>query len=92
MAAQHAQTLNRPQRSWDVHLLHSFAFRQELSGKWEAEREAIASVARLKEEMERVAIEAQTAEREADLGHAAELRCGFWRALLRAALLRAAKS
>lgn len=89
MAAQHAQTLNRTQRSWDVHLLHSFAFRQELSGKWEAEREAIASVARLKEEMERVTIEAQTAEREADLGHAAELRCGLWRALSRAAPLRA---
>ena len=34
-------------------------------------------MARLKEEIERVTIEAQAAEREADLGRAAELRSGI---------------
>ena len=50
---------------------------QELADKWDAERGAIGGVARLKEEIERVTIEAQAAEREADLGRAAELRSGI---------------
>ena len=50
---------------------------QELADKWDAERGAIGGVARLKEEIERVAIEAGAAEREADLGRAAELRSGI---------------
>ena len=49
---------------------------QALSEKWEKEKEALASVVRLKEEMERVGVEAAAAEREADLGRAAELKYG----------------
>ena len=50
---------------------------QALQEKWEAEREALAAVQRLKEEVQRVEVEVQQAERAADLGRAAELKYGM---------------
>ena len=48
----------------------------ELSTRWESEREAIAQVRKLKEEMEGLRIQAEQAERDYDLQKAAELRYG----------------
>ena len=55
----------------------------ELSTRWESEREAIAQVRKLKEEMEGLRIQAEQAERDYDLQKAAELRYGKINALER---------
>ncbi len=49
---------------------------QTLAEKWEREREALAGAARLKEEIERVVVEATAAERASDLERASELKYG----------------
>jgi ATP-dependent Clp protease ATP-binding subunit ClpB len=53
----------------------------ELTTRWQAEREAITEVHRLKEEIEQVRTEIEQAEREYDLQRAAELRYGKMRQL-----------
>jgi len=55
----------------------------ELSARWGAERDAIAQVRRLKEEMESLRTQAEQAERDYDLQKAAELRYGRMNALER---------
>ena len=55
----------------------------ELSTRWESEREAIAQVCTLKEEMEVLRTQAEQAERDYDLQRAAELRYGKINALER---------
>jgi ATP-dependent Clp protease ATP-binding subunit ClpB len=55
----------------------------ELSARWGAERDAIAQVRRLKEEMESLRTQAEQAERDYDLQKAAELRYGRINALER---------
>ena len=55
----------------------------ELTTRWQTEREAIAQVRRMKEEMESLRTQAEQAEREADLQRAAELRYGKMNALER---------
>ena len=53
----------------------------ELTARWQAEREAIMEVRKLKEEIEQVRLEIEQAEREYDLQKAAELRYGRLREL-----------
>lgn len=53
----------------------------ELTARWEAEKEAILQVQRLKEEIDQVRIEIERAEREYNLQKAAELRYGRMRQL-----------
>ncbi|MCX6044887.1 MAG: ATP-dependent chaperone ClpB [Chloroflexi bacterium] len=53
----------------------------ELSSRWQAEREAIASVRKLKEEIEQVRTQIDQAERAYDLQRVAELRYGKMRQL-----------
>jgi ATP-dependent Clp protease ATP-binding subunit ClpB len=55
----------------------------ELSTRWESERESIAQVRKLKEEMEGLRTQAEQAERDYDLQKAAELRYGKLNALER---------
>ncbi len=50
--------------------------RSELKAHWEVEKELIQSIRSMKEEIERVRIEADKKEREGDLGKVAELRYG----------------
>ncbi len=49
---------------------------REMKAHWQNEKEAIQTIRKLKEELERVGIEAQQAEREGNLARAAELRYG----------------
>jgi len=49
---------------------------REMKAHWQNEKEAIQSIRKVKEELERVGIEAQQAEREGNLARAAELRYG----------------
>ncbi len=49
---------------------------REMKVHWQNEKEAIQTIRKLKEELERVGIEAQQAEREGNLARAAELRYG----------------
>lgn len=57
--------------------LSSLKSRQgELSARWEAERDEMGKVQRLREEIDRVNIEIQQAERDYDLNRAAELKYG----------------
>eukprot|EP00890_Picochlorum_soloecismus_P001167 jgi/Picsp_1/2050/NSC_05515-R1_chaperone protein clpb len=49
---------------------------QELTAKWETERDEMSKVQRLREEIDRVNIEIQQAERDYDLNRAAELKYG----------------
>ena len=53
----------------------------ELTTRWEAEREAIAAMRRLKEQIDQVRVEIEQAERAYDLQRAAELRYGKLRQL-----------
>ncbi len=48
----------------------------EMKASWQNEKEAIQTIRKIKEELERVGIEAQQAEREGNLARAAELRYG----------------
>eukprot|EP00887_Chlorella_sp_A99_P006567 scaffold3.g6567.t1 len=52
------------------------AQQRELNERWEAERDEMTKVQRLKEEIDRVNIEIQSAERDYDLNRAAELKYG----------------
>jgi len=49
---------------------------REMKAHWQNEKEAIQTIRKVKEELERVGIEAQQAEREGNLARAAELRYG----------------
>jgi ATP-dependent Clp protease ATP-binding subunit ClpB len=49
---------------------------REMKAHWQNEKEAIQTIRKIKEELERVGIEAQQAEREGNLARAAELRYG----------------
>ncbi|HUA10820.1 MAG TPA: AAA family ATPase [Solirubrobacteraceae bacterium] len=49
---------------------------QEMKAQWQAEKEAIQDVSKAKEKLEQLRIEAERAEREANLQRAAELRYG----------------
>jgi ATP-dependent Clp protease ATP-binding subunit ClpB len=49
---------------------------EKLKAQWQAEKEAIAKIMALKEKIEQTRVEAERAEREGDLGRAAELRYG----------------
>jgi ATP-dependent Clp protease ATP-binding subunit ClpB len=49
---------------------------REMKAHWQNEKEAIQTIRKLKEELERAGIEAQQAEREGNLARAAELRYG----------------
>jgi ATP-dependent Clp protease ATP-binding subunit ClpB len=49
---------------------------REMKAHWRNEKEAIQTIRKIKEELERVGIEAQQAEREGNLARAAELRYG----------------
>ncbi len=65
--------------------------RSQLAARWEAEREAIKEIHRIKEEIEQVRIQIEQAERQANLEEAARLRYGVLRELeeqLQAAELR----
>ncbi|MGH2587847.1 MAG: AAA family ATPase, partial [Dehalococcoidia bacterium] len=60
-----------------VELANARDERLSLKGKWEAEREAIAGVRKLREELERARLQVEEAERAYDLNRAAELRHGM---------------
>lgn len=57
-------------------LVNAKVQQEELSARWEQERDEMTRVQRLKEEIDRVNIEIQQAERDYDLNRAAELKYG----------------
>jgi len=60
----------------EAQLANAKVQQEELSARWEQERDEMTRVQRLKEEIDRVNIEIQQAERDYDLNRAAELKYG----------------
>ena len=60
----------------EAQLANAKVQQEELSARWEQERDEMTCVQRLKEEIDRVNIEIQQAERDYDLNRAAELKYG----------------